>query len=350
MLVGVPADYSAECGDAPAPADVTATDNCDDNLEVVYEEVMNNTECPISITRTWTVTDHCGNSVSASQNIEINDTTNPELVDVPEDATVECDDIPAAAAVTATDNCDEDVQLDYTEEEANVTPCTYDLVRTWTATDDCDNTVTATQVLTVVDTTDPIVTSVPADVTIECDEEVPSDNATFSDNCDDNLDISMISGIDNETACSYDVVKTWTATDNCGNSTSVSQTITVEDTTAPMLFGVPVDETLECDETPADAIVTATDNCDDELTVALSTDTEDLACGSIMTRTWTVADDCGNTTSATQTITFEDTTAPVIAEEPQDITLECDQQDPGFTPEWSDNCDDDLELTSTSAS
>ena len=58
-----PDDLSIECGDdIPQPAEVTADDNCDDDLEVVFEETIEELDCLYAIHRTWTVTDHCENS------------------------------------------------------------------------------------------------------------------------------------------------------------------------------------------------------------------------------------------------------------------------------------------------
>ncbi len=348
-LSSLPADMEVSCDDVPAPVVLTAEDICDEEVEVTYSEAVLGGPCPYTIERTWRAVDNCGNVATHTQVLEVVDTEAPELVGVPADATVECDNIPAAPVVTATDNCDDSPEVSMIELILNETECTYDIERRWTAIDNCGNETTLSQLLIVVDTTNPVVLTSPADVTIECDEAEPTDMPTFDDNCDEDLAISAISGLDNITACGYDIIKTWTATDNCGNSVSTSQTITVVDTTAPELIGVPADETLECDETPSEAIVTATDNCDDDLTVALSSSTEDLDCGSILTRTWTVADDCGNTTSLSQKITFVDTTAPYVAEEPVDVTIECGDDQPVYTPEWMDNCDDDLEVSAASS-
>ena len=40
---------------------------------------------------------------------------------------------------------------------------------------------------------------------------------------------------------SYTLIRTWTATDACGNNTTTSQTITVTDDKVPVLSGVPAD-------------------------------------------------------------------------------------------------------------
>ena len=37
----------------------------------------------------------------------------------------------------------------------------------------------------------------------------------------------------------YSVTRTWTATDDCGNFSTASQTITVQDTTAPVIAALP---------------------------------------------------------------------------------------------------------------
>ena len=57
------------------------------------------------------------------------------------------------------------------------------IVRTFTATDDAGNSATASQTITVQDTTAPEFTFVPADYTVECSDEMPMDDATASDNC-----------------------------------------------------------------------------------------------------------------------------------------------------------------------
>ena len=59
----------------------------------------------------------------------------------------------------------------------------YTITRTFTATDDCGNATTATQTINIIDTTAPTFFDVPADFTIECDEELILDEAVAMDNC-----------------------------------------------------------------------------------------------------------------------------------------------------------------------
>src|SRR4030095_10570109 len=137
--------------------------------------------------------------------------------------------------------------------------------RRWRATDDGGNTATASQVLTVTDTSAPTVVSCPSDETIQCPAVPSCATRVFANNCDDALsivpvDVTTPSG--GPCANAHDVTRTWTATDNCNNTISCSQTIHVVDTTAPQLVNVPSDDNVSCDNVPPPAAVTASDACD----------------------------------------------------------------------------------------
>ena len=92
-------------------------DNCDEELDLSAASSTGFDDCYTWIQQTYTATDDCGNSTTVVRNINIIDTTNPVLEEAPADATVECSNIPAAAVLTATDNCDEDVTIVYVGEE-----------------------------------------------------------------------------------------------------------------------------------------------------------------------------------------------------------------------------------------
>src|SRR5207253_6478327 len=94
------------------------------------------------------------------------------------------------------------------------------------------------------------------------------------------------------------IARTWTATDQCGNTTNRIQTITVRDSTPPSLT-LPANLTLECPantNTSNTGIATAQDGCG-SVTLTFS-DSVTNGCGGTKTirRTWVAIDSCGNST------------------------------------------------------
>ncbi|SDS28819.1 gliding motility-associated C-terminal domain-containing protein [Formosa sp. Hel1_31_208] len=356
----VPADVTIECAESTDPADTgsaTAADTCG-NVTVTYADASvpgcGNTQI---ITRTWTATDDCDNSVSEDQIITVVDTTPPSLT-IPADVTVECTDPinpTATGNATGSDNCGV-VDIKYTDSLTDECGFTHIYTRTWTATDECGNSVSENQIITVVDTTEPTL-SVPADTTIECTESAdPAEtgSATASDTCG-NATVTYADTSVPGCGNTQTITRTWTATDECGNSVSIDQIITVVDATPPT-FTVPADITIECDQDPSDLTLTGdvtdeADNCSTGLEATFVDTVADGACAneSVITRTWSLTDDCDNTTTLVQTITVEDTTPPTFTV-PADITIECDQ-DPsdltltGDVTDEADNCSTGLEAT-----
>ena len=225
---------------------------------------------------------------------------------------------------SATDNCGE-VTIEVSSETiAGDAAGNYTVVRTFTATDDAGNSTSATQTITVEDTTSPEFTSIPADYTTECSDDLILDDASATDNCGEvTIEVSSET-IAGDAAGNYTVVRTFTATDDAGNSTSAAQTITVQDTTAPEFTSIPADYTSECSDDLILDDASATDNCG-EVTIEVSSETiaGDAAGNYTVVRTFTATDDAGNSTSATQTITVEDTTSPEFTTIPADYTSEC---------------------------
>jgi len=341
-----PADVSIPADTIPDPAETgqaSATDNCDAAPTITYSDSVLDRCCEEGslITRTWTATDAAGNASVCFQRITAGDVTPPVLDGVPEDKTVECDAVPAPAEPTATDNCDPNPIITFDEVRTDgACPNSYTLTRTWTTTDTSGNTGSESQLITVQDTTAPVLSDVPIDVTVECDAIPAPANPTATDNCDPSPVITL-DEVRTDGACAnnYILTRTWTATDACGNNSSQSQIITVQDTTAPVLSGVPADVIVECDAVPNPAAPTATDNCDLSPAITYSEIRIDGASPNDYTlvRTWTATDACGNATVQEQIITVEDTTPPEIRC-PGSITGE-----PGvpvfFTVTAIDNCD-----------
>ena len=303
-------------------------------------------DCPGSyqIKRTFTASDDCDNDTSMTQTITVEDTTIPMLT-IPADYTAECSDTHPLDAATATDNCGLDTIMEVAD---TVFTCTnsYVVTRTFTAVDECGNDTTASQTITIQDTTNPMLT-IPADYTAECSDAHPLDDATATDNCgmvtiDEVADTAF-----SDCPGNYVVTRTFTATDECGNDTTMAQTITIQDTTNPMLT-IPKDYTAECsDEHPLDE-ATATDNCGMVTIEEVADTTYSCPNSYVVTRTFTATDECGNDSTASQTITIQDTTAPDLTEA-MDETVECGAGNEEALSNWiasnggataTDNCGD----------
>jgi len=149
----------------------------------------------------------------------------PVLVGVPADDDVECDQVPTPVLVTATNGCGELSDVEFTE-STNAGYCvhSYELVRVWTVTNTCGFSVSATQVLSVADTTIPDIMC-PDNVSIICEADAdPSLTgfATAMDNCDASPVVSYV-----DTPGEGIISRTWSAVDVCSNVAICVQAITL---------------------------------------------------------------------------------------------------------------------------
>ncbi|WP_333809792.1 gliding motility-associated C-terminal domain-containing protein, partial [Flavobacterium sp.] len=182
-------------------------------------------------TVTFTATDNCGNSSSTSATFTIIDNTNPFFTsELPQNISVSCDAIPNPANMTGSDNCGAVTitVLDAINREGFDCEGEYIINRTWTITDSCNNSSSYTQVITVFDTTPPLLTTpIASEISVSCSEIPPVPELGFTDNC------SGIQGVVfNETSTiisiyAYVIVREWTISDNCGNEANFTQTINV---------------------------------------------------------------------------------------------------------------------------
>lgn len=345
------------------------------NQEATTENTITitNGTCASEVEVALNVTDSNGCSVEKVQAIYAIDTLAPVFVSVPEALTFSCDQIDGAelGEPTYSDNCTDinDITIDLVTLNTVSETCAnnYTITRTWTITDLCNNQTTATQVITVVDTTAPVANleTVPANITINCDEEIPGateSSVEFTDNCSEfTVELSAIStqveDINAAGHYNYTVTRTWTATDACGNVSNIqTQVVTVEDVTVPVVVPatVPANMTVSCDNIPVAVEVEFTDACSPvtvhvaEVSTQDADVTVDAHYNYTITRTWYASDVTGNNSDTiTQVITVEDTQAPSF-EVPEDVTL-CKNADGSYaelvTPElmgqptqFEDNC------------
>ncbi|WP_426484543.1 gliding motility-associated C-terminal domain-containing protein [Flavobacterium sp. 2] len=318
------------------------------------------------------ITDAKGCTHSESFEIIDGDSILPVIDPLPATSTINCPAEPVFAQATATDLNGTISSLTY---EDTVTPgdCagSYTKTRTWTAKDACGNvSLPVSQTIIVQDITAPTWKTEIASLnkTIECSDQEALASAqalfpTATDACD--TDVSNIVKVSGQfmasegCANSGTYTNTWTVKDDCGNtSATFTQVITIEDKTAPTWTTqtASLNKTIECSDQEALASAqalfpTATDACDTDVSNVIKVSgqfvaSEGCSNAGTYTNTWTVKDDCGNTSGTfTQVITIQDTTNPVFnGELPTDITVSCDAVPEPANVQASDNCGGDLPI------
>jgi len=219
----------------------SANDNCPG--VTVSRSPSGNTFPVGTTTITWTATDTSGNTATATQTVTVVDNT-PPVVTPPADVTAytgpgatSCGTFVSDATLgtaSATDNCPGVSGVTRSGvPSGNFFPVGTTTV-TYSATDAHGNTGTATQTVTVIDNTPPVI-SCPANVTLE--PTCPSGAiATYTtpvgtDNCPGAVTTRTAGGASGSVFPIGTTTVTYTATDASGNSASCSFTVTVKTVT-----------------------------------------------------------------------------------------------------------------------
>src|SRR5207249_593226 len=134
--------------------------------------------------------------------------------------------VPAAATVTARDNCDGAVTVSFREVQSNPgSSCHNIITRTWTASDRCGNSDSCSQIINVNDDTPPTFTFCPSNADVCLGEPINFGTPTASDNCGTPT-LDAVTSINTISADHIEHIRTWTATDACGNTATCTQKIT----------------------------------------------------------------------------------------------------------------------------
>jgi len=228
-------DASIECPATPVFPAPTVSDVCDPAPVVTFTDVTTPGSCPqeYSVTRTWTATDACWNHASCSQTISVTDNTPPEISCPTVSTPIECPAEPSFPPATATDACDASVTITYNDVTTpGDCPQEYSVTRTWTAKDDCLNASTCSRTIYVTDNTAPYFTFEPPNATVPCGgSTAPSATgwATAADLCGEVEVTYEDVAVPGNCTGNVTITRTWTATDDCDNSSTYVQTITIDD-------------------------------------------------------------------------------------------------------------------------
>ena len=326
-----------------------AQDNCQSYVSLNFN-ASESIPCEGVTLRTYdiTVSDNCGNTTIESRSIYIHDQAPPTFSSVPTSLTLSCED--AVILESATYDCE--MGMTYSEGgEVSYPNCSGSFVQTQTysLTDVCGATANASRVITVEDNIPPIL-EIPEDLSLSCPEVPVLELATAFDVCT-NENLAVVEEIDTVVSnCGLmTLVRTFSATDACGNTASGFQTITVTDTIAPVFTTFPADTVLSCAGDIPLELPTFEDVCSTSSIIeTLSEELGGCPGERNVTRTFTISDPCGNTDTRIQSIAFTDTTPPTFEVVPPDFLevywLEGDTI-PFPVTEILDDCDPNAVLT-----
>ena len=336
-----------ECKDLVEWPQLTADDICSQVEEVWWSgdiEEENLSPCPNDwILSRWAyASDACDNTDSTKYFIEVKDETSPIFTFIPSDTLFSCNASPELGVPTAIDACLGLVECEivYDTTFSNC-PQTFTITRTFIAPDNCSNDATAYQTIEVSDTEAPTLT-IPSDFVAECGVEVQLENAFATDHCDASPFVEIETDTVNiQSAGTFTLIRTFTASDSCGNFATGDQTIYIQDTSPPFFTEFPSDTIVPCGESFPEDMPVFQDGCDPSpILLSLTTDEnyQDCANESVVSRTFEIMDDAGNSFSQTQTITFIDDTPPFFTFVPSDITVGCTNEIEISDPEYDDLC------------
>ncbi|MBC5993005.1 T9SS type A sorting domain-containing protein [Pontibacter sp. SD6] len=196
---------------------------------------------------------------------------------------------------------------------------------TFSATDACGNTATATRTVSwTVDTTAPVISVTGHTATLGCNPTASEITAAFgtataSDGCSGTASVTATPGTVSSNGCSRSQTMTFSATDACGNTATATRTVSwTVDTTAPVITVSSTPLTGSNCVAPTQAQLeaalgsaTASDNCGNVTVTASDGAVQGQGCYRSQTRTFTSTDDCGNTATETNTVSW---TVPIVVD------------------------------------
>jgi Ca2+-binding RTX toxin-like protein len=256
-----------------------------------------------STTVTWTVTDTSGNISQATQVVTLVDTTDPEII-VPSDIVAEATDL-SGTMIELGEATAHDVMgiVSVTEHPPRFFVLGETTV-TWTVTDTSGNSASAIQIVTIVDTTSPIITA-PDSITAEATSADSNTVALGNPVSSDLVDIPSISNNAPDVFPLGETTVTWTAVDESGNSASATQTVTIVDTTSPeltmpedvMISAFSLEKQVEIGEAQAYDLAGSA--------LTITNDAPDTFPLGDTVVTWNVSDELGNSSSSQQVISVQ---------------------------------------------
>ena len=309
-IISPPMDLVIEAAGSLSPVDIGEAMAMD---ESGIQLIVNNapTLFPLgSSTIIWTAIDNNGNSAFTTQQVDVVDTIPPTIYSIT-DITAEAVDTYDNIIVLQAPSADDIVGVDSITNDAPEFFPMGETIVTWTATDMAGNTSSIEQKITVTDSSFPIL-QVPSDVVIEATSYDQNDVNLGEAIATDNSEIASITNDAPEFFTLGETTVTWTATDSSNNFSSITQLVSVVDTTAPEILPL---EDITLEATSVDENIVNLDNpiTSDVQDVIIYLTAPDIFPVGETTVTWTVVDGSDNSSTADQIITIVDTTKPALS-------------------------------------
>ncbi len=325
----------------------TATDNCTGSATITQSPAAGTVVSGVgAVTVTLIADDGNGNTATCSFAVNKVDTIVPSIT-CPATQTVvlneECEGILGdySDLASAADNCGiGDSGVSQVPAPGTHVEGTGLMTITLTISDVGGNTASCTFSVNKVDGSTPTIVP-PANITVEC-TNVPAAAPLVVQGICGHISVPLTSQTFVPGSCggSGVITRTWTFTDAYGNTTAVSQTITVTDNQPPTFTPVPPNITVQCNNIPPAEMPTATDCGPVVITYVGQTSTSGTCANQYtLRRRWVAADQCGNTRMVTQQITVVDYNKPFFTSFPNDTTVICAMDvPPPALPTASDSC------------
>jgi hypothetical protein len=320
---------------------ITATDTVDGSVDAVCSPSSGSTFPVGTSTVTCSATDSHGNSAQKQFTVSVafTDTQAPTFTSVPGPINVEASEpVPVTYSVSAIDNSGNPPTINCSPSSGSNFPIGTTSVNC-TATDGSGNSSSASFTVTVVfvDNVGPVLSGVPSSQVVEANgpggSAVNYPTPTATDNVDGPIAVVTCSPASGSTFSLGTTTVTCGASDSRGNTGTASFSVTVVDTTKPVLTppgdrnvyattetGIPRDDPAV---TPFLSGATATDIVDSTLTIANNAPSF-LPIGTTVV-TFTTGDDSGNTAQGSAVLT-------VFPTPPAGTTPAPLPQPPGRTP------------------
>ncbi|SDB41749.1 conserved repeat domain-containing protein/gliding motility-associated C-terminal domain-containing protein [Flavobacteriaceae bacterium MAR_2010_188] len=332
-------DVKVDCRSAIPEPDTNLTTDFDDNCSTpaveFFSDESDNLSCPETIIRTYRVTDNCGNYTEVIQKIIVDDDVNPTASNPASLTFSNYDEVPSPdpeVVIDEADNCGIPKVEFVSETNTSGEGCAETIIRNYSVTDNCDNSITVEHIIFIGNATtgdvNPLDIENPETITVSCPGDIPAPDVSIV-NAGTNSVIFKSESSDGQ-SCPETITRIYDVRGACGETATVNHVIIVNDEIPPTAsnpLSIIVDDPSQVPEPDISVVRDAADNCGVPV-VAFVLETDDpVECTNFKTRIYSVTDACGNSINVSQEIIigFEIT---IEMTGPADLSLDCEDEIP----------------------